>query len=123
MFQSFTAKTSPENSAARLSALRAVMRKQGADWFLVPHCDEHQNEYLPERAERLAWLTGFTGSAGFALVGLKQAYLFVDGRYTVQAQSQTDNSCFTLKDLVSEAPSTFAKSFLCGLPVTEMPLS
>ncbi len=86
------------------------MKKQGADWFLVPHCDEHQNEYLPERAERLAWLTGFTGSAGFALVGLKQAYLFVDGRYTVQAQSQTDNSCFTLKDLVNEAPSTFAKS-------------
>jgi Xaa-Pro aminopeptidase len=112
MFQSFDSKTSAGKAKERLADLRNVMRKHGADWFLVPHSDEHQNEYLPERAERLAFLTGFTGSAGFALVGLETAFLFVDGRYTYQAGQQTDPSCFTLKDLIADAPSAFARTVI-----------
>lgn len=110
MFQSFDSKTSAGNAKQRLSDIRNVMRKHGMDWFLVPHSDEHQNEYLPEQAERLAFLTGFTGSAGFALIGLETAFLFVDGRYTYQAGQQTDRDCFTLKDLIADAPSAFAKT-------------
>jgi len=109
MFQSFTSNSDSSNSKKRLADLRAAMNENGIDWFLVPHADEHQNEYLPERAERLAWLTGFSGSAGFALIGLEQAFVFVDGRYTVQARSQVDTNCFELKDLISEGPTEVAK--------------
>ena len=65
MFQSFDVKSSPETAAPRIKALRMEMAKAGVDAYLVPHADEHQSEYLPASAERLAWLTGFTGSAGF----------------------------------------------------------
>ena len=68
MFQNFSEKSDPSGSGPRILALRTHMQEHGIDAVLVPHADEHQNEYLPERAERLAWLTGFTGSAGAALV-------------------------------------------------------
>ncbi len=112
MFQSFQSKSKPEASKPRLKALRAEMTARQLDWYLVPHSDEHQNEYLPERAERLAYLTGFTGSAGFAIIGLRKAYLFVDGRYTAQAQSQCDLALFQICDLVSSPPVEFAKSIV-----------
>jgi len=109
MFQSFTSTASPQNVAPRLKSLRKQMAREKIDWYLVPHADEHQNEYLPTSAERLAWLTGFTGSAGFAVIGRKRAFLFVDGRYTVQAASQTDTRIIETVDLVSSPPTTFAK--------------
>jgi hypothetical protein len=61
------------------------------DGFLVPRADEHQGEYVAARSERLQWLTGFTGSAGAALVLMDQALVFVDGRYTLQVKQQTDH--------------------------------
>ena len=89
----------------RLAMLRKQMGKHKVSVFLVPHADEHQNEYLPEPAERLAWLTGFTGSAGFAIVTLKKALLFVDGRYTIQAVEQIDPKAFRSIDIVDIPPT------------------
>jgi Xaa-Pro aminopeptidase len=110
MFQQFSSTASPKNVAARLKSLRAEMKSAGIDWLLVPHADEQQNEYLPACAERLAWLTGFTGSAGFAIVGMVKAFLFVDGRYTVQAARQTDTRAFKLIDLIKTSPPEFART-------------
>ncbi|MDR6288042.1 Xaa-Pro aminopeptidase [Inquilinus ginsengisoli] len=76
--------------AERLAALRAALGRLGLDGYVVPHADEHQGEYLPAQAERLAWLTGFTGSAGLAVVTADRAAIFIDGRYTIQAEQQTD---------------------------------
>jgi Xaa-Pro aminopeptidase len=72
----------------RLDALRAELKRQGLSGFLVPRTDEHQGEYVPPRAQRLAWLTGFTGSAGIAVVLAEAAAIFVDGRYTLQVRDQ-----------------------------------
>src|SRR5690606_33611182 len=72
--------------------------------FLVPRADEHQGEYVAPRAERLKWLTGFSGSAGVVLVLRDQAILFVDGRYTLQARHQTDPALFTIDSLVDNPP-------------------
>jgi Xaa-Pro aminopeptidase len=76
------------------------MARQGLDGFVVPHEDEHQNEYLPDANERLAWATGFTGSAGAAVIMADKAAVFVDGRYTLQAQDQTDPALFERLDFV-----------------------
>lgn len=83
------------------------MKAKGIDAVLVPHADEHQSEYLPERAERLAYVTGFTGSAGAAIILADRAVLFVDGRYTLQAKGQTDPNLFTIESLVSNPPTSW----------------
>ncbi len=88
MFQSFDATTSPDQGPPRLKALRAEMAAEGIDGFLVPRSDAHQGEYVATRDDRLAWLTGFTGSAGFAIVLADTAGVFVDGRYRVQVKAQ-----------------------------------
>lgn len=88
MFQSFTEATSPDQGPPRLSALRAVLARDGLDGFLVPRADRHQGEYVAKRDERLAWLTGFTGSAGFCAVLADRAGVFIDGRYRVQVKAQ-----------------------------------
>ena len=88
--------------APRLAALRAELKSRGLDGFLVPRADEHQGEYVPKRAERLAWLTSFTGSAGAAIVLADKAAVFVDGRYTLQVRQQTDTKLFDPRDLVGE---------------------
>ena len=80
--------------AERLAALRAELARQGLDGFVVPHSDAHQNEFLPPDAERLAWLTGFTGSAGTAVVLADRAAIFVDGRYTLQVRDQVDGDAY-----------------------------
>jgi len=80
----------PAKDPSRLDALRAALGTRGVDGFVVPRADEHQGEDLPADAERLAWLTGFTGSAGTAVVLADRAALFVDGRYTLQAGHQVD---------------------------------
>src|ERR1700690_2118278 len=103
-FQSFDDQSDAATVAPRLASLRAELAKRGLDGFLVPRADEHQGEYVPKRAERLAWLTAFTGSAGSAVVLKDSAAVFVDGRYTLQVRSQTDTSLFEPRDLVAEGP-------------------
>ncbi|MCA1335273.1 aminopeptidase P family protein [Pseudooceanicola marinus] len=88
MFQTFETPSSPEQGPPRLADLRDAMAAQSLDAFLVPRADAHQGEYVAPRDERLAWLTGFTGSAGFCLVTGTRAGVFVDGRYRVQAPAQ-----------------------------------
>ncbi len=103
-FQTYEDRSDPSTVAARLMALRAELAARGLDGFVVPHSDAHQNEYLPANAERLAWLTSFTGSAGAAVVLAHKAAIFVDGRYTLQVRAQTDISLFEPRDLVAEGP-------------------
>ena len=83
----------------RINALRAELSRRGLSGCIVPHADEYQNEYLPDCAERLAWLTGFTGSAGTAVVLAEQAVIFVDGRYTLQVRRQVDQQVFEPRHL------------------------
>src|ERR1700728_4478520 len=104
-FQSFEDQSDAATCAPRLAALRAELAKRGLDGFLVPRADEHQGEYVPKRAERLSWLTAFTGSAGAAVVLKDKAAIFVDGRYTLQVRQQTDTKLFDPRDLVEEGPN------------------
>lgn len=97
LFQSFEEKADPANVAPRLAALRHAMAKAGVDAFLVPRADAHRGESVPPGDARLAYLTGFTGSAGFAIVGPDSAGLFVDSRYTLQAPTQTDTALVSVR--------------------------
>jgi Xaa-Pro aminopeptidase len=103
-FQTFDDSSERSESAARVERLRAELARRGLDGFVVPRADRQQNEYLPASEERLAWLTGFTGSAGAAIVLAKRAVLFVDGRYTVQAAMQVDGGIFAIDNLVDRPP-------------------
>ncbi len=103
-FQTFDDSSERAQSAGRVGALRAELKRRGLDGFLVPRADRQQNEYLPASEERLAWLTGFTGSAGFAIVLADRAVLFVDGRYTAQADAQIDKTIFSIEHLVDNPP-------------------
>lgn len=103
-FQTYDDVSDAVTCARRLKALREELARRGLDGFIVPHADDHQNEYLPANAERLAWLTSFTGSAGTAVVLKDKAAIFVDGRYTLQVKKQTDTSLFEPRDLVAEGP-------------------
>ncbi len=91
--------------ARRMTSLRAALRAQGLDGLIVPHADEYQNEYIPACAERLAWISGFSGSAGCAVILQKTAALFVDGRYTLQAELETDPALFTHFHLINHPPA------------------
>ncbi len=104
-FQTYDDRSDAATCAPRLAALRAELARRGLDGFVVPHSDEYQSEYLPECHERLAWLTAFTGSAGGAVVLKDKAAVFVDGRYTLQVQQQTDTKLFEPRDLVAEGPN------------------
>src|ERR1700743_635644 len=101
-FQTYDDTSNPATCAPRLAALRAELARRGLEGFVVPHSDQHMGEYLPAFAERLAWLTSFTGSAGAAVVLKDKAAVFVDGRYTLQVRAQTDTSLFEPRDLVAE---------------------
>ena len=94
MFQTFDQSTDSSASPARVAALRDRLRAEGVDGFLVPRADAHQGETVAPHDERLAFLTGFTGSAGLAIVLTDRAALFVDGRYTLQAGNQVDTDLF-----------------------------
>ncbi|QEL26826.1 aminopeptidase P family protein [Bosea sp. F3-2] len=94
-FQSFSEPSDPRLVAGRVSALRMALAAQGLDGFIIPRADEHQGEYVPAHMARLAWLTGFTGSAGNAIVLADKAALIVDGRYTIQSAAQTDTAVVT----------------------------
>ncbi len=89
----------------RLARLRRELSARGLDGLVVPRSDEHQGEYVPPRGQRLAWLTGFTGSAGLAVVLGARAALFVDGRYTLQAAQQVDGDLFEIHHLIEEPPA------------------
>jgi Xaa-Pro aminopeptidase len=105
MFQSFDSSSDPSLASPRVAALRAWLAANGIDGFLVPRADEHQGEYVPARAARLKWLTGFSGSAGVALVLSDSAVIFVDGRYTLQVRKETDPAIFSYDSLVDNPPS------------------
>src|SRR5271166_1275424 len=96
----------------RLGRLRKELVSHGLDGFIVPRADEHQGEYVPPRGQRLAWLTGFTGSAGLAIVLRDRAALFVDGRYTLQAAAQVDTGSFEIHHLIEEPPAQWLATVL-----------
>jgi len=98
MFQSFEVTSTPEKGPQRLTLLREEIAREGLDGFLVPRADAHQGEYVAPCDARLAWLTGFTGSAGFCAALMDQAGVFVDGRYRTQVKSQVDLAHFTPVD-------------------------
>jgi Xaa-Pro aminopeptidase len=106
--------------AARLAALRAELARRGLDGFLVPRADAHQGEYVSAASERLAWLTGFTGSAGMAAVLADKAAVFVDGRYTLQVRNQSNPDLFEFRHITEEPVSdwiagTMAKGQVLGI--------
>src|SRR6185369_11730339 len=91
----------------RLASLRAELARRGIDGFVVPRADEHQGEYVPRRSQRLAWLTGFSGSAGLAIVLADRAAIFIDGRYTLAVRGQVDVDAFVPHQIPEESPETW----------------
>jgi len=108
MFQTYDPPEPRQTGAGRVEQLRRLLVKAGLDALLVPRADEHQGEYVPAAAERLKWLTGFSGSAGLAVVARSTAALFVDGRYVVQAPGQVDGRIFE----VLQAPEAKLEGWL-----------
>ena len=96
----------------RVSAVRARMADAGLDGFLVPLADEHQGEFIARRSQRLAWLTGFGGSAGLAIVLRDEAAIFVDGRYTLQVRTQVDTETFVPLHLTKTPPESWIRDHL-----------
>src|SRR5215472_17418489 len=113
-FQSFDDASEIAQSAARVAALRAELARRGLDGFVVPRADRQQNEYLPASEERLAWLTGFSGSAGVAVVLADRAVLFVDGRYLLQAREKVDPSVFVIEHLIERPPEAWIEENLAA---------
>eukprot|EP01037_Dinobryon_pediforme_P013432 gene13432-13547_t len=107
VFQSFEDESSRAEGAGRVALLRAEMKRQNIDGFIVPRADEHQNEYVAPNSERLKWLTGFSGSAGMAIVLADRAAIFVDGRYTVQVVEQVDVAVFEPQHLIDAPPENW----------------
>src|SRR5271168_5624282 len=99
-FQTFEEPETGVALSARLSAFREELAKRNLNGFVVPRADQQQNEYVPPSEERLAWLTGFTGSAGTAVVLSGEAAVFVDGRYTLQAAQQVDGKAWAVESLI-----------------------
>jgi Xaa-Pro aminopeptidase len=100
VFQTYDDPGGPAIGRKHLPRLRKALKAAGLDGFIVPHEDEWQNEYVPPAYDRLAWTTGFTGSAGAAVVLAEEAAVFVDGRYTLQVRAQVDGALFAYRDLV-----------------------
>jgi Xaa-Pro aminopeptidase len=112
LYQSFAELGGPARGAARVAALRGELAARGLAGFVAPRADEHQNEYVPAAAERLMWLTGFSGSAGVAIVLEERAAIFVDGRYAVQAPAQVDPAVFAVRPIVEETPGAWIEANL-----------
>ncbi|MFC4166614.1 aminopeptidase P family protein [Teichococcus aestuarii] len=103
--------------AERLAALRAELARSGVDGLLIPRSDEYLGEYVPPSGERLAWVTGFTGSAGMAIVLAERAALFVDGRYTTQARQQADTTLWEQRHLTEQPPQDWLAEHAAGLRI------
>ena len=114
-FQTFEEPESGVALTARLAAFREELARRKLTGFVIPRADQQQNEYVAPSEERLAWLTGFTGSAGLAIVLTRQAAVFVDGRYTLQAAKQVDTHAWSIEPLVDPSPETWlAKHLVAG---------
>jgi Xaa-Pro aminopeptidase len=109
LFQSYDDPGGPALGRKHLPRLRKALKAAGLDGFIVPHEDEWQNEYVPAAYDRLAWTTGFTGSAGAAVVLADEAAVFVDGRYTLQVRAQVDGALFQYRDLVDGGVSAYLR--------------
>jgi len=114
MFQSFESHASPDQGPPRLAALRERLRVLGLDGFIIPRADVHQGEYVAARDERLQWLTGFTGSAGFCIVLPEVAGVFIDGRYRTQVKAQVDLGHFTPVPWPEVKPGDWVKENLAS---------
>ncbi|HEV7408524.1 MAG TPA: aminopeptidase P family protein [Bradyrhizobium sp.] len=113
-FQTFEEPEGGVALTARLAALREELARRKLTGFVIPRADQQQNEYVAPSEERLAWLTGFTGSAGMAVVLTKAAAVFVDGRYTLQAAKQVDGKAWSVEPLVDPPPETWLEKHLVG---------
>jgi Xaa-Pro aminopeptidase len=115
LFQTFEEPESGVALAARLSAFREELARRKLTGFVIPRADAQQNEYVAPSEERLAWLTGFTGSAGLAVVLAQEAAVFVDGRYTLQAAKQVDHKAWSVEPLVDPPPENWlARHLMAG---------
>ena len=112
IFQTFEEPETGVALTARLSAFREELVRRNLIGFAIPRADQQQNEYVPPSEERLAWLTGFTGSAGQAIVLTHEAALFVDGRYTLQAAKQVDRKAWNIEPLVEPPPEKWLEKHL-----------
>jgi Xaa-Pro aminopeptidase len=112
VFQNFEEPESGVALTARLSAFREELTRRKLTGFVIPRADRQQNEYVPPSEERLAWLTGFTGSAGQAIVLTQAAAVFVDGRYTLQAAKQVDPKAWNIEPLVDPPPESWLAQHL-----------
>ncbi len=110
--QSFDDAVERAATASRIAALRAELKRRGLAGFIVPRADRHQNEYVPPSEERLSWLTGFTGSAGVAIVLADRAAIFVDGRYQLQVRDQVDTAIFAVEHLIENPPDKWLEANL-----------
>jgi Xaa-Pro aminopeptidase len=108
MFQDFSDQSESRLTPARIASLRDRLQQLGVDGFIVPRADQFQGEYVPPSAERLKWLTGFSGSAGTAVILADKAAIFVDGRYTLQVREQVDLSLLTPLPVPDETPHGWA---------------
>src|SRR6201991_4478591 len=111
-FQTFEEPEGGVALTARLAAFREELARRKLTGFVVPRADQQQNEYVAPSEERLAWLTGFTGSAGLAIVLSREAAVFVDGRYTLQAAKQVDTKAWNIESLVDPPPETWLAQHL-----------
>jgi Xaa-Pro aminopeptidase len=100
-----------------LTALRAALAARGLDGFIIPRADEHLGEYVPASAERLAFITGFTGSAGMAIVLAARAAVWSDGRYTLQLEQETDGALWERLHLIEQKPEDWLKTNAAGLEI------
>src|SRR5947207_3976892 len=103
-FQTFEEPEGGVALTARLARFREELARRKLAGFVIPRADQQQNEYVPASEERLAWLTGFTGSAGMAVALTKEAAIFVDGRYTLQATKQVDRKAWHIEPLADPPP-------------------
>ncbi|EHD0131442.1 aminopeptidase P family protein [Vibrio alginolyticus] len=102
------------DTQSRVNAIREWLAQHNIDALLVPHEDEYLGEYVPAHNERLHWLTGFTGSAGAAVITKDKAAIFVDGRYTVQVTKQVPADLFEYRHLIEEPALDWIKDHLAN---------
>ncbi|MEG8099213.1 aminopeptidase P family protein [Candidatus Liberibacter brunswickensis] len=103
MFQSFDVQSSSRKTFERVHNLRCYFDSLDIDAFLVPRADEYRGEFVDKGSERLAWISGFTGSSGIAIILREEAFIFIDGRYIIQVEQEVDTKLFTIKNIAVES--------------------